>query len=133
MWQEVLQASASGGGSDISVQTFEFDNTVNTATSKPFNFEYEGTALGIFINGEAYTAAGARASSYDNALSWYKGIPERGLVRYGNTYGASTVPTTTTGYNPTIQTWNGNTVTFRTSNNSNYARCKFTVTVYSEE
>ena len=132
MWQKVLQA-AGGGSSDINIQTFKFDNTVNTATSKPFTFEYEGTALGIFINGEAYTSAGARASGNDNALSWYKGIPERGLAKYGSNYGASAVPTATAGNNITIQAWNGNTVTFRTSNNSNYARCKFTVTVYSEE
>lgn len=132
MWQKVLQTMAGGGSSDINIQTFEFDNTVNFAYPKPFTFEYEGTALGIFIDGEAYTSAGARASSYDNALSWYKGMPNRGLARYGATYGVSAVPTATAGNNPTIQAWDGNTVTFRTSGNVNYARCKFTVTVYSE-
>lgn len=132
MWQKVLQTMSGGGSSDINIQTFEFDNTVNVATSNPYTFEYVGNALFVVIYGEAYTATGNRAETYDNALVWYKGIPTKALAKYGANYGASTVPTATAGNNPTIYIWDGNRVTFKTSSATNYARCKFTVTVYSE-
>lgn len=138
MWQRLLQTSIVGGGGDsdeISVQTFEFDNTVNTATAKQFPFTYTGEALFVVVWGEAYTASGTRDATYDNALVWHKEIPTKALVKYyggsGMTYGASSVPTSAAGANPTIYSWNGNTVTFRTPNTISSSRSKYKVTVYA--